>query len=432
MSSGGSVKLKCSIPVIDVPYDALQKELGKSASCQKVTVQNGNAISGYEKEHERWSDLLQKLNKPTRCAVTKTPAGKLDKTEEDKRRFKDAVLKIASCLHLQAIPDGNTGKGMIYNPFSQEAVMYASDPSHPDLRPLFDTRKCMAQCGAIKRSTSRSTSRSASRSRSAKRTKTSSGGRTRSRSSSRGSARMKRRSGGSRMSSSRFGSYSACASLVPLGGDAFRKLLHAEQCRPVPIVREDVVFLLRGGEATEEAKFLELGPMGRAASLLLGLKPDEVYDETKVAAVCKAVFKCGPCPVKSTAPATKAGLVSFAETDARTKRATAGTGPYPAAKSALIENVAQESEDVRRNAILDGAILAIEALTNAEKDDMASVLQLVKSNPSSNDYLPSWSALSDEAKGVIDNVLQTTIDNYPTAPSVGGRRVHYNRRSFRV
>jgi hypothetical protein len=305
------VSVKCSVPVVDVPYETLMRELAKPPSCQKVSVDSASpAIVGYEQQHAKWAAALQKPLTSTRCGNARFAA---PKPEKDERCAKKAEAIILSCVHLQAIPDpGQPGRGIILNPFSRVAVEFGSNLSHPDIRPLFDTRKCISQCGAIKRGSSRGArgSRSRSRNRSARQIKP------RSRSGSRGSARMKRRTGGSRVSSSRFSSHDACASMVPLGGDVFKKLVHAEGNRPTPLVRKDIVFMTRKGSVwgpvKDDARFLELGPMGRAAALLLGIDPADVYDETIIAAVCRAVFKCGPCPPKTTPDAAKsASLVTY-------------------------------------------------------------------------------------------------------------------------
>ena len=156
-SAASTSKPRCSVPVVDVPYDALQKDLGTTALCQKLRVENGTALRDYEEKHDAWGSMLQK-QEATRCTSSRATGVKLDKDEEDKRRMAEVVKHVFSCVHLQAIPDpAAPGKGVVYNPFSQEAVSLAS-PTHPDIRPLFDVRKCVSRCGAVTRSSSRSES----------------------------------------------------------------------------------------------------------------------------------------------------------------------------------------------------------------------------------------------------------------------------------
>jgi hypothetical protein len=303
-------KLRCSVPVVDVPYDALQKDLAKAESCRKVRVWEGTAVSEYSPAHTNWAKVLQKKDS-ARCASNRVTGTKLDKALEDERRMKEAKERVLTCVHLQAIPDPYfPGKGLVFNPFSQEAVDFGGVPTNPDIRPLFDVRKCVSRCGAVTRSSSRSESLSKSRSRS----RSKSGSKCKKLLSGNGSGAMSRRTGGSRLSSSRFSHHGA--NLVVLGGSEFQALLKAECAHKVRLVREDIVFLKRGvsgdDAVTLAGRFLELGPLGRAAATLFDMDPANVYDAEQIKKLCGAVFKCGPCPVKKSTE--KEGLLSFAPT----------------------------------------------------------------------------------------------------------------------
>jgi hypothetical protein len=233
---------------------------------------------------------------------------------------------------------------------------------------------------------------------------------------------MKRRTGGSRVSSSRFSSHDACASMVPLGGDAFKKLVHAEENRPAPLVREDIVFMTRKGTGetvTDDARFLELGPMGRAASLLLGLDPSKVYDDTAVAAVCRAVFKCGPCPPKATPPAAKTGLVSFVTTSspaAATPSARPSPGPPGPASTPGADSAKVEVEKA-------------EAATERLENDISVILQqrAVTLTTEQNAFLTEVTTAINDTTSVDDIVAKLNsaaiIDALPVF-----RQVYLNRK----
>ena len=153
-----SPPFRCSVPVVDVPYDALQKDLGKTVSCQKLRVVASTPASGYTDAPSNWiSYLTKKDTTAARCTSSRVTGKKVDKALEDERRLKEVTSQILSCVHLQAVPNSaDPGKGVVYNPFSTDAVVFGGVPTNPDIRPLFDVRKCVTKCGAVTRSSSRS------------------------------------------------------------------------------------------------------------------------------------------------------------------------------------------------------------------------------------------------------------------------------------
>jgi hypothetical protein len=119
-----------------------------------------------------------------------------------------------------------------------------------------------------------------------------------------------------------------CARIMVLGGSEFLAALQAEKraCPPGAdrrtsgqLLRElraplgavgSSAYIKDAADYKRTQAALELGPVGRAAHFLLGVDPDQVYDDETVRGIAERYFHCEPCRKGVTIPKSSLQLKS--------------------------------------------------------------------------------------------------------------------------